>query len=158
MNTLTRTLATGTVCTLASLGLSMAPAHATSPVSPPEHDVFVIGPDDGGACTFPVEWDVTARNFGIDRPPSFLAMSPDWHLMLTNVDTGKTWTPHGDGTITFQEQDDGSILQTSNGVNYTPFFDQQLIGTWQRYYYPDTNTFSDWVGTGSIVNICDMLS
>jgi hypothetical protein len=102
--------------------------------------------------------DLTARGLGIDRPMDFLAMSPDWHLTLTNLDTGKTWTPHGDGTLTFQDQSDGSLKQVSNGVNYTPDLDQQLIGTWTRYYYPDTNSLSDWVGSGTIVNICDMLS
>ncbi len=145
-------------CAAALLGLAATPAHADSPVSPLEHDIFVIGPADGAACSFPVQWDVTTRGLGIDRPPSFLSMSPDWHLTLTNLDTGKTWTPHGDGTISFKDQPDGSVLQTSNGVNYTPLFDQQLIGTWSRFYYPDTNTFSDWTGSGKIVNICDQLS
>jgi hypothetical protein len=152
------TAAATSLCTLALLGPIATPAHAQSPVSPPEQDIFVIGPDDGGACSFPVQWDVTSRGLGIDRPPSFLSMSPDWHLTLTNLDSGKTWTPHGDGTISFQDQPDGSILQTSNGVNYTPYFDQQLIGTFTRFYYRDTNTFSDWVGSGTIVNICDVLS
>jgi hypothetical protein len=147
-----------TLCTLALLGLASTPAHAKSPVSPLEHNVFVIGPDDGGACSFPVQWDVTTRGFGIDRPPSFLTMSPNWHLTLTNVDTGRTWTPHGDGTITFQEQNDGTILQTLNGVNYAPVLDQQLIGTWSRIIDPDTSTASDWVGRGTIVDICDKLS
>ena len=158
MNTLIRTLSGGAICTIAALVVSMAPAHAASPVSPPEHDVFVIGPDDGGACSFPVQWDVTTRNLGIDKPFGFMAMSPTWEVTLTNVDTGKTWQPHGSGSVTFQEQADGSILQTAHGVNYTPFFDQQLIGDWSRYFFPDTGTFSDWVGNGTIVDICAMLS
>ena len=152
------TAAVTSLCTVAVLGLASTPAHATSPVSPPQHDVFVIGPDEGGACSFPVQWDVTTRGFDIDRPPSFLTMSPDWHLTLANLNTGLTWTPHGDGTISFQEQDDGTILQTLHGVNYTPLLDQQLIGNWSRTINPDTGTASDWVGSGTIVNICDMLS
>lgn len=155
---LRRTLALTSLCTLASWGLAMTPAHAGSPVSPRERDIFVIGPADGGACSFPVQWDVTTRGVGIDRPHSFLSLSPGWSVTFTNLDTGKTWTPHGDGAISFQDQPDGSILQTSDGVNYTVFQDQQLIGHWSRSIDPDAGTVSDWVGSGTIVSICDELS
>ena len=155
---LASTAAVTSLCTVALLGLASSPAQAQSPVSPPEHDVFVIGPDDGAACSFPVQWDVTSRSLELELPHSLLGLSPGWHLTLTNLNTGKTWTPHGDGTIAFQDQPDGTILQTLHGVNYTPLLDQQLIGSWSRTIDPDTGTHSDWVGSGTIVNICDILS
>ena len=82
---LASTAAVTSLCTVALLGLASSPAHAQSPVSPPEHDVFVIGPDDGGACSFPVQWDVTSRSLGLELPHSFLSLSPGWHLILTNL-------------------------------------------------------------------------
>ena len=155
---LARTAAVTSLCTVALLGLPSAPALAGSPVSPPEHHVFVIGPADGGACPFPVQWDITSRSLGLELPHSFLSPSPDWHLTLTNLDTGKTWTPHGDGTIAFRDQPDGSVLQTLHGVNYTPLLDEQLIGTWSRSIDPETGAHSGWAGSGTIVDVCDMLS
>ena len=131
----------------------LSPAQAQSPVSPPESVVFVVE----GVCDFDVQWDVTARDLGIETPHQFMAMSPGWTLTLTNLDTGATWSPRGNGTVSFQDLPDGGILQTLNGVDYAPNFGLQLIGHFTRVISPD-GEFGEFVGHGSIVDICQRLA
>lgn len=128
-------------------------AHAASPVDPPHHFLFVV---DNGVCDFPVQWEGTTRDHGIETPPRFITTSPGWTLTLTNLDTGAVWSPTGDGTISYQDLPDGSTIETLNGVNYAVGLEEQLMGHWTRTLSEDGP--SEFVGSGRIINICDQLA
>jgi hypothetical protein len=157
MNTLIRTMAGSAACALVALGLSVAPTDAASPVTPREHDVFVVTPADGGACPFPVQWDITTSSLGLDLPHHFFAMSPGWSVTITNLDTGKTLAPHGDGSVQYAELPDGSIRLTSDGVNYGPVSGHEFVGHLTRIFYTD-GSVSDWMGTGRVIDLCALLA
>jgi hypothetical protein len=122
-------------------------------VSPPEQAVFVVA----GVCDFDVQWDITARDLGVETPHRFIALSPGWTLTLTNLSSGRTWSPRGNGTVSFQDLPDGGILQTLDGVNYAPNFGLQLIGHFTRVISPD-GEFGEFEGHGTIVDICERLA
>ena len=126
-------------------------AHAESPVSPPEETTFV-----SLACGFPVLWDFSSGFHEIEAPFGIIDVSPQWSIMLTNLDTGKVWQQHGDGTFSVRERADGSALLTSNGVNFVTGR-TALIGHFTATVSPDGEQ-SDWVGNGTVVDICAALS
>ena len=122
-------------------------ADAGSPVDPPHVFVFVV---DNGVCAFPVQWEGTTRGHEI------MSTTPGWTLTLTNMDTGSTWSPAGNGTISFQDLPNDTTIQTLNGVNYAPRLEEQLVGHWTRTLSEEGA--SEFVGSGKVVSICDMLS
>ena len=91
-----------------------APAHAESIVEPAHSFDFVV---DNGVCDFPVEWSGSTRSVGIDTVHGFLSLSPNWTVTITNTETGTSWSPAGNGQITYNEYDDGTFKITANGVD-----------------------------------------
>jgi hypothetical protein len=141
---------------LAFLGATavVAPAHAESIVEPAHSFDFVV---DNGVCDFPVEWSGTTRSLGIDTSHGFITMSPNWTVTITNTETGTSWSPAGNGQITYNEYDDGTFRITASGVNSSPGDALLFKGTWTKTFYPD-GTDSGWVGKGRLIDICQQLS
>src|SRR5262245_57006239 len=156
MNILTRTLASGAVCAIASLGLSPAPVHA-APVSPVEHFLFVIGPDDGGACPFPVQWDITTKFLNLELRNQFISGAPDDHITITNLATGATFSTAAGGVFHVRDLPAGGVLVTSTGILLMTHADLMLVGHWTSTISPD-GTQSAFVGTGQSIDLCAALS
>jgi hypothetical protein len=131
-----------------------APAHADSAVEPEHSFTFVV---DNGVCDFPVEYSGSTRALGLDTEHGFITVSPTWSVTVTNVDTGASWSPSGNGAITYREDDDGTFRITATGVNIDPGQELLLKGSWSRTFYPDGSD-TGWVGTGQLVDICAQLT
>jgi hypothetical protein len=131
-----------------------APAQADSPVQPPHSFDFVV---DNGVCAFPVEYSGTTRDLALDTPHGFITMTPNWRVTMTNTITGASWSPPGNGAITYSETDDGTFTVTSTGVSSDPGAELLLIGSWSRSFTPDGGD-TGWVGHGQQIDVCRQLS
>jgi hypothetical protein len=131
-----------------------SPAQAESVVEPAHSFDFVV---DNGVCDFPVEYSGTTRDLGVDTHHGFITMTPNWTVTITNVVTGKSWSPRGTGSITFNESDDGTFTITADGVNIAPGEELLFKGHWSFTVFAD-GTDTGWVGTGQLIDVCERLS
>src|SRR5262245_13452684 len=133
-----------------------AAAHASPDVAgPPQHYTFV---EDGRApCDVPVQWDVVDKEGVVFTPKFIINMSPASKVTLTNMNTGKTYSPTGNAVVRNEFLEDGTQIIHQTGLGTWPGIGMFSRGDWSRAFYPD-GTRGPLTGTGSAWSYCDALS
>lgn len=147
--------------------VAAAPVRQQSGPPIPVDPTPIIDPLLEAICGFPVAVanDGKVKNIFL-RDGRLLATSPGLHVILTNLDNGRSARVNATGPVTFEfdDQPDGELLITWNGRSVWAFGEGQgfqfvvLIGHFTMRLGPNGEVVQPLQGNGQIQDACALIA